>query len=86
MAKQVEQYTPTENETAAMRVCWKNDLAYVIQPIKGSNKYTVVKFQISDNLQVHTFKENNIDVEFNEYDASKKVMQLYSLHAKRFTK
>lgn len=86
MAKQVEQYTPTEKETAAMRVCWKNDLAYVIQPIKGSKNYTVVKFQISDNLQAHTFKENNIDVEFNQYDASKKVMQLYSLHAERFTK
>ena len=84
MAKKSEQYTPSEKEIAAMRLCWKNDLAYVVQPIKGSSKYTVVKFQLSNSIEVHTLKENNIDVQFTDYDASKKVMQLYTLHANRF--
>jgi len=86
MAKKSEQYTPTQKQISDMRLCWKNDLAYVVQPIKGSSKYTVVKFQLSNSMQVHTLKENNIDVQFTDYDASKKVMELYSLHAKRFLK
>ena len=82
--KQSEQYSPTKEETDAMRLCWKNDLAYVVQPVKGSVKFNIVKFQLSNHLEVHTLKENNIDVEFTDYDAGKKVMELYSLHAKRF--
>jgi len=74
--KQSEQYSPSKEDIDAMRICWKNDLAYVVQPVKGSNKYTIVKFQISDSLQCFTFKENNIDVEFTDYEASKKVIDL----------
>jgi hypothetical protein len=87
MAKKYEvNYKPTEKEIQSMYVCNRNDLAYVIQPIQYTKKFKVVKFQISNRLEVHNYKENNIDVEFTEYDALKKTMELYTQHAKRFTK
>lgn len=82
--KQEATYSPTEKEIQAMYICNRNDLAYVIQPIKYSKKYKVVKFKISNRLEVYTYKENNIDIEFSEYDALKKTMELYTQHAKRF--
>jgi hypothetical protein len=84
--KQEASYSPKESEIKAMYICIKNDLAYVIQPIQYTRKYKVVKFQISNRIEQYTYKENNIDVEFTEYDALKKTMELYTLHAKRFTK
>ena len=84
--KQEASYLPKESEIQAMYICIKNDLAYVIQPIQYTKKYKVVKFQISNRLEVHTYKENNIDIEFTEYDALKKTMELYTQHAKRFNK
>jgi hypothetical protein len=85
MAKKQEAiYSPTEKEIQAMYICNKNDLAYVIQPIQYSKKYKVIKFQISNRLEVYTYKENNIDVKFTEYDALKKTMELYTQHSKRF--
>ncbi len=87
MAKKYEvTYKPTENEIQNMYVCNRNDLAYVIQPIQYTKKFKVVKFQISNRLEVHNYKENNIEVEFTEYDALKKTMELYTQHAKRFNK
>ena len=50
--KQLEKYSPKEDEIQAMRLCWNNDLAYVIQPIQNSKMYHVIKFQISDNLKI----------------------------------
>lgn len=85
MAKaKVLKYTPTDEETKAMQICVKNDLAYVIQPTQNANKYRVLKFQISNRLELFTYKENDIEIEFTEYDALKKTMELYKLHAKRF--
>jgi len=84
--KQETSYLPKESELQAQYICNRNDLAYVIQPIQYTKKYKVVKFQISNRLEVHNYKENNVDVEFTEYDALKKTMELYTLHAKRFTK
>jgi hypothetical protein len=87
MAKKQElTYSPTQAEIQSMYICNKNDLAYVIQPIQYTKKYKVVKFQISNRLEVHNYKENNIDVEFTEHDALKKTMELYTLHSKRFNK
>ncbi len=80
----VLKYTPTDEETKAMRICVSNDLAYVIQPTQNANKYHVLKFQISNRLELFTYKENDIEIEFTEYDALKKTMELYKLHAKRF--
>ena len=85
MAKaKVLKYTPTDEETKAMRICVNNDLAYVIQPTQNANKYRILKFKISNILELFTYKENNIEVEFTEYDALKKTMELYKLHSKRF--
>ena len=84
--KQSEKYSPKEDEIQAMRLCWNNDLAYVIQPILNSKKYKVIKFQISNRLEVHTLKDNVQDLEFTEYDALKKTMELYTQHSKRFNK
>lgn len=84
--KQEATYSPTEKEIQAMYICNRNDLAYVIQPIQYSKKYKVIKFQISNRLEVYTYKENNIDVEFTEHDALKKTMELYTQHSKRFNK
>ena len=87
MAKKQElTYFPTSDEIQCSYICHKNDLAYVIQPIQYTKKYRVIKFQISNRLEVHTYKENNIDIEFTEYDALKKTMELYTLHSKRFNK
>jgi hypothetical protein len=83
--KQTVKYTPTDEELKAMYICNSNDLAYVIQPIKDSIKYKVLKFQISNRLELFVYKEKYVEVEFSEYDATKKTMELYKLHAKRFT-
>lgn len=82
--KQEATYLPTEEEIQCSYICNRNDLAYVIQPIQYTKKYKVIKFQISNRIEVHTYKENNIDIEFTEYDALKKTMELYKLHSKRF--
>jgi len=82
--KHLDRYSPKEDELINMRICWSNDLAYVIQPIKNLKTYNIVKFKISNALELHFLKENNINVEFTEYDAQKKVMELYSLHSERF--
>jgi hypothetical protein len=84
--KQEQKYSPNETEIQSMYICINNDLAYVIQPIKSSKKYKVIKFKISNRLELYTYKENNIDVEFTEHDALKKTMELYTLHSKRFNK
>jgi len=84
--KQIEKYIPKESEIKDMYLCFKNDLAYIMQPIKDSKKYKIVKFKISNRLEQYTYKENNIDIEFTEYDALKKTMELYTQHSKRFSK
>ena len=84
--KQEETYKPSEKEIQSMYICFKNDLAYIIQPIQYTKKYKVIKFKISNRLEQYTYKENNIDVEFTEHDALKKTMELYTLHSKRFNK
>jgi hypothetical protein len=87
MAKQKQlKYIPTDEETKAMYKCVSNDLAYVIQPTQNSNRYRVLKFKISNRLELFTYKENDVEIEFTEYDALKKTMELYKLHSKRFTK
>lgn len=82
--KQTEKYIPTDEEFKAMYLCNKNDLAYVIQALPHNTKYCIVKFEISDSLAYFTLKEKDVIIEFSEYDASKKVMELYTQHSKRF--
>jgi hypothetical protein len=82
--KKVARYHPTEPEIEAMHLCNKNDLAYLIQPIKNNTKYNVIKFQISNYLNLHFLKEGDNNLEFTEIEGMKKTMELYLLHAKRF--
>jgi len=85
MAKsKIEIYSPKQEELNAMIICNRNDLAYIIQPIKDNKKYNIIKFQISNYLEVHSLKENDVKLEFTEYDGMKKVMELYTQHSKRF--
>lgn len=87
MAKQKEdKYIPKSYEVDAMRICFKNDLAYVLKPSNNTNRYNVIKYQISNYKEVFYLKENNVNLEFTEYEALKKTMELYKFHAKRFTK
>jgi hypothetical protein len=86
MAKVKEdKFSPTEQDLKAMAVCWKNDLAYVIKPAKTERRYNVIKYQISNYNEVFYLKENNVNLEFTEYEGLKKTMELYNFHAKRFT-
>jgi len=84
--KKYLKYQPKEAEIEAMHLCNKNDLAYLIQPIKNKNKFNVIKFQISNYLDLHILKEKDIPLEFDEMEGMKKTMELYLLHAKRFKK
>lgn len=84
--KKLDKYIPTDAELQCSYICLKNDLAYVIQPIQYTKKYKVIKFKTSNILELYIYKENNIDMEFTEYDALKKTMELYTLHSKRFNK
>ena len=84
MAKTKDIFIPTREEQDAMSLCWVNDLAYVIKA-KNNNRYNVIKYQISNYKEVFYYKENNIIVEFTEYEALRKTMELYKFHAKRFT-
>jgi hypothetical protein len=86
MAKVKEDiFIPTREEQDAMSLCWKNDLAYVIKPAKTANRYNVIKYQISNYNEIFYYKENNVNLEFKEYEGLKKTMELYKFHAKRFT-
>ena len=87
MAKSKEvKFAPSEEDTKAMHICFKNDLAYVLKPAKNANRYNVIKYQISNYKEVFYLKENNVNLEFTEFEGLKKTMELYKFHAKRFTK
>lgn len=87
MAKVKEiKFSPSEQDNKAIRICFKNDLAYVLKPSKATNRYNIIKYQISNYKEIFFLKENNINVEFTEYEGLKKTMELYKFHAKRFTK
>lgn len=84
-AKEVK-FSPSEEDAKAMSICFKNDLAYVLKPSGNPNRYNVIKYQISNYKEVFYLKENNVNLEFTEYEGLKKTMELYKFHAKRFTK
>jgi len=83
MAKrQTVKYMPKSSEIECMNICIKNDLAYVLKPFK--TKYHIIKYQISNYKEVFFLKENDIKVEFTEFEGLKKIMELYKQHSKRF--
>ena len=78
MAKVKEdKFIPKPDEVDAMSLCWVNDLAYVIKPAKTANRYNIIKYQISNYNEIFYYKENNVNVEFTEYEGLKKTMELY---------
>jgi hypothetical protein len=84
--KKEKKYQPTEKEIQAMHLCNRNDLAYLIQPIKGKTKYHVIKFEISNYLNLYFLKDGDKNLEFTEIEGMKKTMELYLFHSKRFEK
>jgi hypothetical protein len=83
-AKEVK-FAPSDEDTKAMSICFKNDLAYVLKPSGNTNRYNIIKYQISNYKEVFYLKENNVNIEFTEFEGLKKTMELYKFHAKRFT-
>jgi hypothetical protein len=77
-------FIPTIEEQNAMSLCWVNDLAYVITPSRISNRFNVIKYQISNYKEYFFYKEKDEIIHFTEYEALKKTMELYKFHAKRF--
>lgn len=83
--KQNVRYFPTSIQLNDMRICHHNSLAYVIVPT-GSNKFWISKYSLNDVYHQIYLTENNQRVLFTQYEADKKIMELYSYHAKRFKK
>ena len=77
MAKRkIELYYPTLSEIKAMTYCVGKNISYAIEANKDKRFY-IVKYIPSDYKNVIYLKENNRKVEFNEYEATKKIMELY---------
>lgn len=77
MAKRkIEIYQANYKEVNAMVYCVKRNVAYSIEANKNKRFY-IVKYIPSDYKNVIYLKENNKKVEFSEYEATKKIMELY---------
>ena len=74
--KKIEPYAPTLVELKAMYYCNSKNVAYSIEANKNKRFY-IVKYIPSDYKNVIYLKENNRKVEFSEYEATKKIMELY---------
>ena len=83
--KQDVRFYPSHQEINDMHICHKNNLAYVIVPT-GSNKYFISKYSLNDLHRQIYLEENNVRKEFTQYEADKKIMELYTQHSKRFKK
>ena len=83
--KQEARFYPDYKELNDMRICHQNNLAYVIVPT-GNNKYWISKYSLNDIYHQIFLTENNVRTEFSQYEADKKIMELYSFHSKRFKK
>jgi hypothetical protein len=74
--KKIEIYSPHYKEVEAMVYCVKKNVAYSLEATKDKRFY-IVKYIPSDYKNVIYLKENNKKVDFNEYEATKKIMELY---------
>lgn len=88
--KQTIQYLPSDEESKAMKICLDNDLAYYIKLAKDKlfwvMKYRPSNYKVINYLPIDKMKEAIPDNRqtFTEYEAMKKVMELYKEHSKRF--
>jgi hypothetical protein len=82
MAKnKIEIYSPHYTEVEAMVYCVKKNVAYSLEANKDKRFY-IVKYIPSDYKNVIYLKENNKKLEFREYEATKKIMELYKNQSK----
>lgn len=77
MAKRkIEIYQANYKEVDAMVYCVKRNVAYSLEANKNKRFY-IVKYIPTDYKNIVYLKENNKKVEFSEYEATKKIMELY---------
>jgi hypothetical protein len=77
MAKRkIEIYQANYKEVDAMVYCVKRNVAYSLEA-NTNKRFYIVKYIPSDYKNVIYLKENNKKVEFSEYEATKKIMELY---------
>lgn len=79
--KKIEVYFVNYKEVEAMVYCVKRNVAYSLEA-NTNKKFYIVKYIPSDYKNVIYLKENNKKVEFSEYDATKKIMELYKNQSK----
>lgn len=79
--KKIEIYFVNYKEVEAMVYCVKRNVAYSLEA-NTNKKFYIVKYIPSDYKNVIYLKENNKKVEFSEYDATKKIMELYKNQSK----
>ena len=74
--KKIEIYSPHYTEVNAMVYCVKKNVAYSLEATTYK-RFHIVKYIPSDYKKFIYLKENNKKLFFNEYEATKKIMQLY---------
>lgn len=74
--KKIEIYSPHYTEVNAMVYCVKKNVAYSLEATTDKRFY-IVKYIPSNYKNIIYLKENNKKVCFNEYEATKKIMELY---------
>ena len=74
--KKIEIYSPHYTEVNAMVYCVKKNVAYSLEATTDK-RFHIVKYIPSDYKKFIYLKENNKKLFFNEYEATKKIMQLY---------
>lgn len=74
--KKIEIYQANYKEVDAMVYCVKRNVAYSLEA-NTNKKFHIVKYIPTDYKNVIYLKENNKKVEFSEYEATKKIMELY---------
>jgi hypothetical protein len=79
--KKIEIYFVNYKEVEAMVYCVKRNVAYSLEA-NTNKKFYIVKYVPSDYKNVIYLKENNKKVEFSEYEATKKIMELYKNQSK----
>jgi hypothetical protein len=77
MAKRkIEIYQANYKEVDAMVYCVKHNVAYSLEA-NINKRFHIVKYIPTDYKNIIYLKENNKKLEFSEYEATKKIMQLY---------
>jgi hypothetical protein len=77
MAKRkIEIYQANYKEVDAMVYCVKRNVAYSLEA-NTNKRFHIVKYIPSDYKNIIYVQENNKKGEFSEYEATKKIMELY---------